>query len=147
EKSRSMYRNDELGFAFRDPLFHNTSDGSEGAVIQLFAPAKDNFSANINVVLQPAMPREAFLDVSKRSMAVMGMTIADSKEIQINGRDALEMICTGKVAEFDLKLLVTAVMGGNYTYLITGTALETNFSDYEANFRRMIESFQLKAPE
>lgn len=144
QKSRSMYRNDELGIAFRDPQFFDNLKPGFGMVATFSAPAENNFAANVNIIRQPAQNRDDFMAVNKRSVEAMGFEVIDNKAVDINDHEAVETIYTGQMGSLKMKFLSVAIIDRNAVYLITGTATEDSFDKYERNFRRVIDSFQFR---
>lgn len=140
---KSLYRDAVNGFSLTPPVFPKVPEGSTATLAFLMAPPKNNFSSNLNVVIQPASTRKDYREANNKGLASQGWEIVSDKDLQVAGHDAMLIEYKGVMNERNLHWLALAVMDDHRVVLATCTALEEEFQNLEKPFRECLESIQL----
>ena len=109
--------------------------------VQMFLPAVNGFSANINVQVQPyAESIEAYQKLSEDQFMVLGLTKISSA-IEDN---AFIVEYTGELNEMNLHFYAKAVKKGGFVYLATATDLVSEWPKKSAQLKQVVHSLKLQ---
>jgi len=138
----SLYSQDvidykSLGFTFSPPVFESTASGQ---VIMAFAPASNAFAANVNVQIQPFAG--TLLDYDKLTKAQLQ---AEKFKALVEKKLGNELFYeyTGSMSGRDMHWAVRAIKKDAQIYLITATALESEWEASSITLLGSLDSFKL----
>ena len=140
--SKDAYVNSHLGFSMAPPSFTVDPAVAVATVAQFYAPPANGFADNLNVQIHRA-PFAAFCKKSDEEFKSGSYTLIASKDLKLGTAAAHEYHYRAKASNFDLEFISVAVASGDDTYLLTATALQSDFAKIEPAFRAAIESFKL----
>lgn len=136
------YRDDELGFAFTTPNLGAPPTGQQVQRVLITGPAVDNFSPSVKVqVKQIPSTREALIEQSDKDFAANAMTVKAKTLREVNGLPAVSYECEWTYQNQPVRMINLVVVEPNRIVILTCTALQASFPNYEAEFRKAIDSF------
>jgi len=142
------YENPALRFRLQGPDFAVPAKDESAAVLSLFAPATDAFSANLNVVVQPPTTPAEYRRVSLEEFRQFEFEIRHEESVKVCGREGMLVHYTGELQGTKLEWLSLAVFDAEHTYLVTCTATPTQYAALETKFRASLDTFEiLDAPD
>jgi len=153
------YVNKTAGFAINPPDFPTAAQGNFMPVA-FTAPARDGFGSNVNVMIQmQSGTRKQYVESARAEMRHINGTFNESKELEeknktlkISGREAAIINYERTVNDVKLRFLALAVFdsekfkdegGKNCIYLVTCSALASEFDAQKEEFMKCLESFTL----
>jgi len=145
----SEYRDAAFGFRLRTPEFKAKGGARLRQLASFYGPAlPDGFAPNLNIQVQPcAKGLDEYIELSESQFEQLGLDLLESKEIKIGDRDAIRWNYAGRVQGRELQFLALAVERDEDVILLTCTAPRKVFKDYEAIFRKSLESFAFEKTE
>jgi hypothetical protein len=141
----SEYTDATYGFKIRLPAFETTqlAPGTT-TVVRFFAPPKDQFAANLGIQIQPwAKGKDLYQDqdTAESQLRAAGWHRISSKQFKVGNHQALEWISTGQQGEHKLQILTWLVARDEELFILTCTALQATFEDYEKMCRAALNTF------
>jgi len=150
------YVNKTAGFAINPPDFPTAAQGNFMPVA-FTAPGRDGFGSNVNVMIQMQTgTRKQYIESARAEMRHINGKFNESEEIKeknktlkISGRDAAIIDYERTVNDVKLRFLALAVFDGekyggrNCIYLVTCSALASEFDAQKDEFMKCFESFTL----
>jgi len=124
----------------------NTS-GQTGTRIAIISPKVVNgFQANVNVVLNhvPPLTDDEFLTLSRlqlKQLAGQATLPVDGPSVECPGAHVFEW--TNNQTPFPLTIRQQVSFSKNKAFILTATALESNFDDYRTAFQSIFSSFRM----
>lgn len=105
-------------------------------------PATGNFSANVNVLIQPYEESiEDYTALSLKQFKDNGLKVIEQKKL---GKSAVVFQCSGELQGRDLHWYARAEKLGAHVYLVTATATEKQWADQGSQLKGCVDSFQLE---
>ena len=139
----SRYTNGAYGFSIQPPAFSRAAKNSVIQAAMFFAPAREGFAANLNVMVQEVkMSLDEYCTLSKGQFKQAGFQVLSEARKKISGRDAVLWEYEGELQGRAMKWTSLAVADTDRVYLVTGTsAIDDNALSKE--FKASLESFKL----
>ena len=81
-----------------------------------------------------------YISLTKSQFQQHGLTVI---KIEMQGKFAARLEYSGTMRSMSLHWYARAIKRGNQVYLVTGTALDAQWSAVEALLRRCVDSFRL----
>ncbi len=137
--------------AYTDPANHFSLNAPDFGPVKtsvvpvMFTGASENgFSPNVNVLIQMTkVTRKEFIDKMLAEFKTYNAKINSQKELQVSGHDAAILDYQATLQGHDLHFLALVVVGDDRVYLVTCTALATDYAAQEAHFKECVNSFKL----
>ncbi|HBY88152.1 MAG TPA: hypothetical protein DEO86_20040 [Colwellia sp.] len=129
----------KLGFSI-DSL---DSSPSQGMVqpIQMFLPAENGFSPNVNVQVQPYSGTiKQYRELSEGQFKQIGLKVLSIKEMN----NSITLEYTGVMQGFNLHWYAKAFKKGNHIYLVTATSTKVGWEGDKEKLISNVDSFQIK---
>jgi hypothetical protein len=140
----SLYTDGLYGFSIQAPPFPKAGPEVNVIPVMLLGPSEDEFSPNMNVVVQnTSISFSDFAEMSRKQFKAAGLKIAEETPSTVGGRDALTWVYEGVLQGRELRWLARAIATKDRIYLITYTSLAKSYAKYEKAFRESLESFTL----
>ena len=142
------YRSDVYRFSIKQPYFPPLDAKQQNPPVIVFsAPPEFNFSAYINVLVDPVKTnRHDYLFDTLKTLKRIGGQLNGLDRLTVDGRDACLIDWECKVDANDLHYLSYFVIDGDRVVVLTCTSLSLNFAKYEPHFRDAIRSFKITPP-
>jgi hypothetical protein len=130
------------GYSMRSPVFAKLQPGATGMVAFFSAPPKDDFSANVNVLVQEVTTTRAeYRKGTEMQFEQLGYEVHSMEERDVGGHPALVFDYSGVQDGRELRFLGLAVVTQKRVFLLTGTAPAKDWKSYEKPFRDSLLSF------
>ena len=127
----------DLGFSINAPGFNA---GSTGTVLMVFMPAKNNFSPNVNIQIQPYKDSINDYDkLTKSQFITANFTVISSRAV---GPNEIQYEYKGKMSGRIFHWLARAVKVNDSVYLITATGTDDDWESYKSDLSASMLSFQ-----
>ncbi len=139
--AKTTVLDEHVGYRLQAPDFQGRY--SQQMRIVLYGPVSLGFAPNVNVTLQAASTRKAYIKLSRSGLEAAGLTIDSQSELTVSGRDAVMWKYHGQMQGRELAFLGLAVMGEDRVYLVTCTATPKQFQEQETAFENCLKSFEL----
>lgn len=140
---QALYRDDRFGFSIVPPLFEKSQEAPVALIAMFNAPAKDGFSANLNIVEQKA-DWKTFTAQSESQFATLQVKDLAQNELKVDEHKAREYRYKSKQQGKDFLFVQLAVDNGDHVFLLTGTFPEKDAKRYEPVLREAISTFHLR---
>ena len=141
----SEYTDATYGFKIRLPAFETTQLApGVTSVVRFFAPPKDQFAANLGIQIQPWVKGKDLYqdrDASESQLRSAGYHLISSKQFKVGDYQALELITTRQQEAHKAQFLIWLVARDEALFILTCTALQANFADYEEMCRAALSTF------
>ena len=142
---KSEYTDATYGFKIRLPAFETTqlAPGTT-EVVRFFAPPKDQFAANLGIQIQPwAKGKDLYQEqaTEEAQLRSAGYRLVSSKPFKLGDHQALEWIATRQQGDHQLQFLTWLVARDEELFILTCTALQVTFEDYEKVCRAALSTF------
>lgn len=122
------------------------SSGSFGTAVILYGPTDLNFRINMNVVVQAtSLSLSDYVSASKSQLAT-GLTnyqLVSEGPTTIGGVAAYELVNTFTQGSYSIKDKQDLLVQNQKAYVITSTALQTNYATYQPSFDESVQTFKL----
>ena len=139
----SVYSNGAYGFSIQPPTFPRAAKNSVLQSAMFFAPAKDGFAPNLNVMVQEVkMSLDEYCTLSKGQFKQAGFKVLAETRKKVSGRDAVLWEYEGELQGRSMKWTALAVADTDRVYLATGTAPADDDALWK-EFKASLESFKL----
>jgi len=126
------------------------SGGLRGTRVFLYAPRlSGGFQANINVMVHSlgVMTEEEYLALSRLQMKQMsGRSEPDVDMPAPHGHSGRIVEWHAHMGPMHIKTRQLIVVCGSSAFVVSATALSTQFSEYREEFEAAMDSFRLEAP-
>lgn len=140
----SHYTNGVYGFSIQPPAFAPVEKDSSVQAAMFFAPARNGFAANLNVMVQQVkMSLDEYSTLSKGQFKQAGLKVLSETRKKISGRDAVLWEYEGELQGRGLRWMALAVADTNRVFLITGTSTQADDDAVAKEFKASLESFKL----
>ena len=140
----SVYTNDVYGFSIVPPAFPKAGKDAGGQAAMFFAPVRNDFASNLNVIVQAAkMTIDEYIALSVGQFKELNIKVTTEKRIKVSGRDAALFEYEGKTQGLEMKWMALAVADGGRIFLVTGTAAAADYDAVAKEFKASLESFKL----
>jgi hypothetical protein len=147
------YVNEEYGISMRPPQGWTIKEESEGMVLVYFlGPIDEGFRININIVVEETtyveMSLQEYVDACKEQLqSVLKASIISEGSRTIKGHEAYEVVFTWISETYDFQQKQVYLVEKGNGYVITCTALQTNYDNYVPDFDESVETFEFIAEE
>jgi hypothetical protein len=129
--------------------FVDSSGQMESRVILLHPQVKENFRTNINVIVPPLghLTQQEFLTLTRLQIKQISefQLVADRPASELPGAHLLEWV--GQPSAILLQIRQLLVPASGKVYVITGTALQSQFEEHRAIIESTLNSFRLLQPQ
>ena len=107
-------------------------------------PVDSGFSANVSVRIQPGADKiKSYIAANLAQLADMKATVVSQKQLTVSGCDAVLIEFQATINGTAMHFLSLSVLQPDKIYIVTGTALDSNYAKYEEAFKKCIDSFAL----
>ncbi len=148
----SDYDSPLYGIRIAYPQDWTKQEGLLGTVVSFLSPTKrepyiaqENVSIRVDDLSTQPMTLNEFtqLAISQLQQVITDYHIIDSGETALADRPAYEVVFTGKQGQYTLKWRLAWAVENNKAYIITYTATESNYANYQEIVDQMIDSFEI----
>lgn len=109
--------------------------------VMMTLPPRDGFAPNVNVVIQPWKEGiDGYVVLSKKQFESMHFTVISSVK---STPSSATLEYKGNLPQGALHFYSRAISTGDKVYLVTATALETNWPADSTKLKRCVDSFTL----
>jgi len=126
------------------------SSGAYGTAVVFYGPTDTGFRVNMNVIVEStSLTLSAYVSAAKTQLS-QGLTnyyLVSEGPKTIGGVDAYELVNTFTQGAFNIKDKQTILVQNQKGYVITSTALQSNYDTYQPVFDESVQTFKLVAPE
>jgi hypothetical protein len=139
----SRYTNGAYGFSIQPPGVPRAAKDSVLQAAMFFAPAREGFAANLNVMVQEVkMSLDQYCTLSKGQFKQAGFKVLSEARKKVSGRDAVLWEYEGELQGRGMKWCSLAVADTDRVYLVTGTS-SVDDDALSKEFKASLESFKL----
>ena len=141
---------EKLAFSIEAPDGWTIDDsGKNGAPLFFMGPVDQGFTINVNVILEevgnaPTLEEYVTEAFSGQVQGIKERKVLSDEIIQVDGYNAYQAVVayTFEVqgGEFSTKTLQTIILRKGYAYVITGSAVDGNFSKYKETFKDIVST-------
>lgn len=125
------------------------SSGAYSTAVILYGPTDSNFRINMNVVVQAtSLSLSAYVAGSKSQLST-GFTnyqLVSETPMTIGGVAADELVNTFTQGSYSIEDKQDYLVQNGNAYVITSTALQSNYNTYQASFNESVQTFQTTTP-
>ena len=125
------------------------SSGAYGTAVILYGPTDSNFRINMNIIVQAtSLTLSAYVAGSKSQLST-GLTnyaLVSETLTTIGGVPADELVNTFTQGSYSIKDQQDYLVQNGNAYVITSTALQTDYGTYQPSFNESVQTFQITAP-
>jgi len=142
------YVNEEYGFLISPPQGWTVQEESEGEILVYFlGPIDEGFRININILVEETqMSLQDYVDFNKDQLLyVLGASIILEGGKIIKGHEAYEVVFTWIYQTYDLQQKQVYLVEKGNGYVITFSALQTNYDNYITDFDESVDTFEFSA--
>jgi hypothetical protein len=144
------YVNSNNQFSMNPPSGRGVdSSGIYGTTVVFYGPTDTGFRVNMNVVVEStSLTLSAYVSASK-SQLYAGLTnyyIVSEGPKTIGGIDGYELVGTFTQGASSIKNKQDFLVQNQKAYVITSTALQSNYDTYQPVFDESVQTFKLLAP-
>jgi eukaryotic-like serine/threonine-protein kinase len=149
-----LYENETHNFQINHPRKWEVAEGVMGTVVAFISPrenADDKFRENINVAVgdlaaYPGLTLDKYEEIS---LAQLTNLITDFKLVKrgnsvISGMPAKTLVFTGRQGIFQVKFMQAYMIANNRAYVITFSAENREYRNYEEVTKEMLNSILIK---
>ena len=150
-QEQNVYESPYFGFSISYPADWRTTE--LGGIIVFLSPlesAEDNFSENINVVVEdlssaPGISLKEYADISASNLEAMltGLKIVDRSSTVVDGKETAVITYTRPERDLKLKQRVYILISNNKGYNLTYSAKEDSFDKFLPQAETIIKSFRI----
>lgn len=122
------------------------SSGSFGTVVILYGPTDSNFRINMNVVVEATSLSLTDYVSAAKSQLSSGLTnyqLVSESSTTIGGVTAYELVNTFTQGSYSIEDKQDILVQNQKAYVITSTALQTNYATYQPAFDESVQTFKL----
>ncbi len=126
------------------------SSGAFGTSVIFYGPTEANFRVNMNVIVEStSLTLSAYVSAAKTQLS-QGLTnyyLVSEGPKTIGGVDAYELVNTFTQGAFNIKDKQTILVQNQKGYVITSTALQSNYDTYLPAFDESVQTFKVTGTE
>jgi hypothetical protein len=139
----SQYTDGTYNFSLVPPAFAKAEKGAAHTVATFFAPTRENFAANLVVIVQHLKTTlDEFVENSKGDLQKLGLKAVVERKQKVSGRDAVYWEYESAQQRRPLKVFSLAVLDGERLFIVNGTSLASD-AEVQTQFRASVDSFRL----
>jgi len=140
-----IYSNAAYKFTCVPPAFPKAEANASQTVASFLAPPHDGFSSNVGIIVQSVkMTLDEYVDLSKKQFKQMELNAVSENKVKVSGRDAVVWEYEGVQSKRKFKWLAMAVIDGDRVFLLTGTALASDYEQVAKEFKACLDSFKIE---
>ena len=148
---QNAYVNSAHQFSINPPNSWSTdATGSFGTVVIFYGPTESNFRVNMNVVVEATSLSLADYVSAAKSQLSSGLTnynVVSEGPITIGGLGAYQLVATFTQGTFSIKDMQVLFVENHEAYVVTSTALQSNYDTYSPVFSESVQTFKLTGAE
>src|SRR3989442_2881898 len=126
------------------------SSGAFGTSVIFYGPTEANFRVNMNIIVEStSLTLSAYVSAAKTQLS-QGLTnyyLVSEGPKTIGGVDAYELVNTFTQGAFNIKDKQTILVQNQKGYVITSTALQSNYDTYLPAFDESVQTFKVTGTE
>jgi len=132
-----------------DSTYRLDESGRNGTEFYLFTPTQsgDDFSENINLMIQNLgvlkYDLDQFVEISEKQIKVSGKLLESIRKKK-DGQEYQILIFEGNFNGLDLKFLQYDFVKNDKAYVLTFSAKQNEFDNYEKEMEKVMNSFKLE---
>ncbi len=139
----SQYTDGTYNFSLVPPAFAKVEKDAAHTVATFFAPTRDNFAANLVVIVQRVKTTlDQFVENSKGDLQKLGLRAVVERKLKVSGRDAVYWEYESAQQRRPLKVISLAVLDGERLFVVNGTSLAAD-ADAQKQFKAGVDSFRI----
>src|SRR6266568_3893191 len=122
------------------------SSGVYGTAVVFYGPTDTGFRVNMNVIVEStSLTLNAYVSASKSqlSASLTNYNLVSEGPTTIGGIDAYELVGTFTQGSFNIKNKQDFLVQNQKAYVITSTALQSNYGTYQPVFDESVQTFTL----
>ena len=126
------------------------SSGAFGTLVIFYGPTEANFRVNMNVIVEStSLTLSAYVSASKSQLyaSLTNYNLVSEGPTTIGGIDGYELVGTFTQGAYNIKNKQDFLVQNQKAYVITSTALQSNYATYQPVFDESVQTFKLLAPE
>jgi photosystem II reaction center protein PsbP len=126
------------------------SSGAYGTTVVFYGPTDTSFRINMNVVVEStSLTLSAYVSASKTQLyaTLTSYNIVSEGAKTIGGIDGYELVGTFTQGSFNIENKQDFLVQNQKAYVITSTALQSNYNTYQPGFEESVQTFKLTAPQ
>ena len=126
------------------------SSGVYGTAVVFYGPTDTGFRVNMNIIVEStSLTLSAYVSASKSqlSASLTNYNLVSEGPTTIGGIDAYVLVGTFTQGSFNIKNKQDFLVQNQKAYVITSTALQSNYDTYQPAFDESVQTFTLVAPE
>lgn len=149
-----IYENKSYNIAFQYPSDWKFVEGFMETVVAFLSPpenANDTFSENVNLIIDelaqaPGVTLDEYFEVSRAQLAtsITDYSLVSTGDSTISGMPAKTLVFTGSQDGFTLKWYQVYIIANNKAYVVTFTAENVKYQQYEPLGKTIIHSLVIK---
>lgn len=148
--SSSAYVDSNNQFSINPPSGWTVdSSGAYGTAVILYGPVDSNFRINMNILVQATtMSLSAYVSSAKSQLAasLTNYALVSEGSTTIGGVAAYQLVNTFTQGSYNIKDSQYILVQNQKAYIITSTALQSNYATYQPSFDESAQTFKLTAP-
>jgi hypothetical protein len=124
------------------------SSGAYGTAVILYGPTDSNFRINMNIIVEATSLSLSDYVSSTKSQLSTGLTnyqLVSEISTTIGGVAAYELVNTFTQGSYNIEDKQDILVQNQKAYVITSTALQTNYATYQPAFDESVQTFKLTA--
>jgi DcrB-like protein len=124
------------------------SSGAYGTAVILYGPTDSNFRINMNIIVgATSLSLSDYVSTTKSQLST-GLTnyqLVSETSTTIGGLAAYELVNTFTQGSYSIEDKQDILVQNQKAYVITSTALQTNYATYQPAFDESVQTFKLTA--
>lgn len=148
--SSSAYVDSNNQFSINPPSGWTVdSSGAYGTAVILYGPVDSNFRINMNILVQATtMSLSAYVSSAKSQLAasLTNYALVSEGSTTIGGVAAYQLVNTFTQGSYNIKDSQYILVQNQKAYIITSTALQSNYATYQPSFDESVQTFKLTGP-
>jgi hypothetical protein len=129
---------------FSITALEEASDDVGSQPITMYLPATEDFAPSVNVQIQPYDGTlSEYIDLSRQQFEEYGLDVADEKR----SGEEVTWEYTGSLQERDLKWYARAIHTEGKVYVVTATALASQWTSVSDKLKSCVDSFKMDAKQ
>jgi DcrB-like protein len=125
------------------------SSGVYGTTVVFYGPTDTGFRINMNIVVEStSLSLSAYVSASKAQLysSLTNYNLVSEGAKTIGGLNGYELVGTFTQGAANIKNKQDFLVQNGKAYVITSTALQSNYDTYQPAFDESVQTFQLTAP-
>ena len=146
--SAYAYNNDAYGFSITAPTGWTTNEGVSGTVVIFYGPTMPETGTDVNINLVVATTTQTLSEAISSLKASYptdfpNFTLVSENSRNIGGLNSYEIVYTFSDSGNDYKQKQVVFIEKGQSFIITCTAIPSNYDTYLPTFEQSIQTFQL----